>query len=144
MTAVSPKATGIHHVSITVNDYERSRAFYTRLFELLGGQVVMDVVGAPHKHEGCRMMLLAAGSFMLGVWEAAPEHRGRAFDRYSVGLHHFAIALDSRASIDEVHRRLVEAGVEILDAPAEYPYAPGYYAVFFSDPDDIKLELVHM
>ncbi|MDC0723717.1 VOC family protein [Nannocystis bainbridge] len=144
MTAVSTRATGIHHVSITVNDYERSRAFYTRLFELLGGQVVMDVVGAPHKHEGCRMMLLAAGAFMLGVWEAAPEHRGRAFDRYSVGLHHFAIAVESRAAIDEVHRRLVDAGVEILDAPAEYPYAPGYYAVFFNDPDGIKLELVHV
>ena len=27
---------------------------------------------------------------------------------------------------------------------AEYPYAPGYYAVFFTDPDGIKLELVHM
>jgi hypothetical protein len=27
------------------------------------------------------------------------------------------------------------------DAPREYPaYVPGYYAVFFSDPDGIKLE----
>lgn len=140
---VSTRPVGVHHVSITVNDYERSRKFYTKLFEVLGGQVLMDVVGAPHKHEGCRMMLLAAPGFALGVWEAAPEHRGRAFDRYSVGLHHFAIALESRAAVDEVHRRLVAEGVEILDAPAEYPYSPGYYAVFFADPDGIKLELVH-
>ena len=34
-------------------------------------------------------------------------------------------------------------GVEILDAPADYPqYAPGYYAVFFADPDGIRLEIV--
>lgn len=139
----STRATGIHHVSITVNDFERSRAFYTKLFELLGGQVVMDVIGAPHKHEGCRMMLLVTPTFGLGVWEAAPEHRARTFDRYSVGLHHVAIAMESRAAIDAVYRRLVADGVEILDAPAEYPYSPGYYAVFFTDPDGIKLELVH-
>lgn len=32
----------------------------------------------------------------------------------------------------------------ILDAPAEYPrYGAGYYAVFFADPDGLKLEYVH-
>ena len=31
----------------------------------------------------------------------------------------------------------------ILDAPAEYPqYSTGYYAVFFTDPDGLKLEFV--
>jgi hypothetical protein len=33
--------------------------------------------------------------------------------------------------------------VRVLDAPAEYPqYGSGYYAVFFADPDGIKLEYV--
>jgi len=51
----------------------------------------------------------------------------------------------SRDDVDALHARLVERGVRVLDAPAEYPrYAPGYYAVFFSDPDGLKLELVHM
>ncbi len=32
---------------------------------------------------------------------------------------------------------------EILDAPAEYPkYGPDYYAIFFLDPDGLKLEYV--
>ena len=36
-------------------------------------------------------------------------------------------------------------GGTILDPPREYPhYVPGYYAVFFADPDGIKLELVHI
>lgn len=141
---VSTHATGIHHVSITVNDFDRAKDFYSKLFGYMGGQVVMEATGAPHKHENCRMALFALGTFMIGVWEATEENRGKAFDRYSVGLHHFAIAMESRAAIDEVYRKLVEDGVHILDAPAEYPYAPGYYAVFFTDPDGIKLELVHM
>jgi glyoxylase I family protein len=36
----------------------------------------------------------------------------------------------------------VEAGIPILDPPAEYDYTPGYYAVFFADPDGLKLEVV--
>ena len=40
---------------------------------------------------------------------------------------------------------LRDFGADVLDAPAEYPhYAPGYYAVFFADPDGLKLEFVHM
>jgi glyoxylase I family protein len=39
---------------------------------------------------------------------------------------------------------LVERGTEVLDPPAEYGYEPGYYAVFFADPDGLKLELVHV
>jgi len=27
---------------------------------------------------------------------------------------------------------------------ADYDYRPGYYAVFFTDPDGLKLELVHV
>jgi hypothetical protein len=35
-------------------------------------------------------------------------------------------------------------GVTVLDAPAEYDYEPGYYAVFFTDPDGMKLEFLHV
>ena len=38
---------------------------------------------------------------------------------------------------------LLENGIEILDSPAEYDYTPNYYAVFFADPDGLKLEVVH-
>ena len=31
----------------------------------------------------------------------------------------------------------------IESGPEEYGYAPGYYPVFFYDPDGIKLEVVH-
>ena len=42
-----------------------------------------------------------------------------------------------------LHARLVSLGVTVLDPPASYEhYSPGYYAVFFADPDGIKLEYV--
>jgi catechol 2,3-dioxygenase-like lactoylglutathione lyase family enzyme len=66
-----------------------------------------------------------------------------AHDRYSPGLHHLAFAAPSRAAVEALHQQLVAFGVEVLDPPADYPqYAPGYYAVFFADPDGMKLEYV--
>jgi len=73
--------------------------------------------------------------------------RGRApgeYDRYRVGLHHIAFEVESRAVVDERHAWLRSAGAEIESPPQEYAYLPGYYAVFFYDPDGIKLELVHV
>jgi glyoxylase I family protein len=42
---------------------------------------------------------------------------------------------------------MLAAGAEVLDAPADYSgqsgYNQGYYAAFYSDPDGVKLEVVH-
>ena len=61
-----------------------------------------------------------------------------------MGLHHVALEAGSRAAVDERHDWLVGAGAEIESPPREYGYTPGYYAVFFYDPDGIKLEIVHV
>jgi catechol 2,3-dioxygenase-like lactoylglutathione lyase family enzyme len=46
--------------------------------------------------------------------------------------------------VDERAHWLTERGAEIESGPEEYAYQPGYYAVFFYDPDGIKLEIVHI
>ena len=50
----------------------------------------------------------------------------------------------SRAVVNERAEWLVAQGVEIESGPEEYWYQPGYYAVFFYDPDGVKLEIVHV
>jgi glyoxylase I family protein len=51
-----------------------------------------------------------------------------------------AFRADSRDEVDALGRDLA-----VLDPPRAYPeYVPGYYAVFFADPDGIKLELVYI
>jgi catechol 2,3-dioxygenase-like lactoylglutathione lyase family enzyme len=123
---------GIHHIDITVIDLGRSTAFYERWLLLMGFRRGVDVDGNPiWVGEHCE----------IGLTPARTECREH--DRYSPGLHHLAFAAPDRAAVDALHHRLLELGVEVLDAPAEYPqYCPGYYAVFFADPDGIKLEYV--
>ena len=69
------------------------------------------------------------------------------FHRKRVGLNHIAFRASSRAAVDEFCQKfLLPNKVRILYGGAkEWPdYDPGYYAVYFEDPDRIKLELVYV
>ncbi|MEO7097293.1 MAG: VOC family protein [Polyangiales bacterium] len=127
----------LNHISITVNDLEKSRAFYERFLSSLGYRLLFDEAGS--------FGFKGADGLKLFFAQAHKDRQGEAFDRYRVGLHHLAFNAPDRAFVDSVHTKLVEWGVTVLDAPAEYPqYEAGYYAVFFLDPDGMKLEVVHV
>jgi glyoxylase I family protein len=126
----------VHHVFLNVRDLARARAFYGRLMPRLGYSGVQESPGA------CGF-LSPAGSVWIKQADAA--FAGDTFHKDRVGLCEVAFAAASRADVDALHRELAATGVPILHAPREYPeYVPGYYAVFFSDPDGIKLEFVHI
>jgi len=132
-----PAAGGVHHVIVNVNDLERSRRFYGWLLPKVGYQGRGDIPGVP-----ATGWLSPAGSFWIQQADARfAEHR---FDKNRVGLCEIAFAAGSRAQVDALARDLEAAGMPILDPPREYDYTPGYYAVFFTDPDGMKLELVHI
>jgi len=121
----------IHHLDLSASDLAESTAFYDRLLPLLGFRRSADV------HEG---PIWAGAHLEIGLQTARSS---ATHDRHSPGLHHLAFAAPSRGAVDELHERLLDLEVTVLDAPTEYPqYAPGYYAVFFADPDGIKLEYV--
>ncbi len=55
-----------------------------------------------------------------------------------VGLHHLGFELRSRKDVDELQAFLRKLGAKIVDPAGEY--YDDYYAVFFLDPDGLKLE----
>ena len=126
----------MHHLDLTVGDLRRSKPFYDLVLGFLGYRCVKN-----EDQIAVYDLTLPDGVCGIAIRRA---QRPREHDRYTVGLHHFAWNADSRQDVDRLHGRLVDAGVAILDAPAEYPqYGTGYYAVFFADPDGLKLEYVH-
>ena len=50
--------------------------------------------------------------------------------------------------VDAVHNAMTRIDAVVLDPPMDYSgqsgYSDGYYAVFFADPDGVKLEVVHL
>ena len=137
-------ARGIHHVALTVIHWARSREFYVKLSEALGCKPIIDVQGSPHQDAESHVLVFAGNDFMYSIWEAKKEYRENNFQFYNVGLHHFAFAAPSRAAVDNLHEKLKGMGADVLESPQEYPYVAGYYAVFFRDPDGMKLEYVHI
>ena len=132
------RTTGVHHVDLVVSSIERSLPFYRDLLAPLGFHRIAEVEG----ERGESIWYLGGPGTAIGLRQAQSE--SPAYDRYSVGLHHLAVEAYSRAVVDERAEWLRSQGAEIESGPEEYHYIPGYYAVFFYDPDGIKLEIVHV
>lgn len=133
--------SAIDHLDLVVTSLERSLAFYRGLLEPLGYVRVSEIAG----ERGERVLYLGriGGMGSVSLREAQSDAHRVPYDRYAIGLHHLAFNAPSRAAVDARAAWLRDQGAEIESGPTEYDYAPGYYAVFFHDPDGIKLELVH-
>jgi len=130
------RSDGVHHVDLVVSSIERSLPFYRDLLGPIGWHRMSEVEG----ERGETIWYLGGRGCAVGLREAQTE--SGAVDRYTVGLHHVAFEVASRAVVDERYAWLVDSGVAIESEPQEYGYMPGYYAVFFYDPDGLKLEIL--
>ena len=133
--------SAIDHLDLVVTSLEQSLDFYRGLLEPLGYVRLSEIAG----ESGERVLYIGriGGMGSVSLREAQSDAHAVPYDRYAVGLHHLAFTASSRAAVDERAAWLRESGVQIESGPEEYDYTPGYYAVFFYDPDAIKLEIVH-
>ncbi len=120
------------HIGVQAGDVEASLAFYLGTFAALG------------LHEAVRFP--AGDSVVVGL--AGPDGPPAFWLSPATGVEtrelHVAFRAPDRAAVDAVHRAAVDAEVEVLHAPREWPeYHPGYYAVFLRDLDGHNVEAVH-
>lgn len=131
------RVVGIDHLSIRVGDFRKSKAFYGKLFKFLGFEVLDDYADAIGWSNGRTRFWIGAAEGKSGKGEGKrkgkPRHRTGA-----VGFHHYAFELRSRRDVDALQDFLHKHRVTIVDPAAEY--YDDYYAVFFLDPDGLKLE----
>jgi glyoxylase I family protein len=126
---------GVDHIYVAVAQLDRSEKFYDVVMGILGFRKnTFTNEDDPHiqyynRHFG----------FVL-----RPAHaRQSTHDPLSPGLHHFCFRVEDRATIDEIAKQFARVGVQ-CSAPQLYPeYAPDYYAIFFSDPDGIRMEITN-
>jgi catechol 2,3-dioxygenase-like lactoylglutathione lyase family enzyme len=129
------RVVAIDHIAIRVSDLAQSKAFYGDLLGFMGFVKEWefgDVVGWNNWET------------MFWITQADAEGLSHPHLTGAVGYQHYAFELESAAQVDELHAHLRQMGAEIVDPPAFYPdYGEGYYAVFFLDPDGLKLEAMH-
>jgi glyoxylase I family protein len=125
----------IHHLALTASDLPASVDFYDGL---------LAHFDCARTHADERLAVWQRPGFELIVYAAREGLRDRRHQIYQPGFHHLALRAVCRAGVDAIQAWLLATGVRVLDSPREYPdYSPRYYAVFFLDPDGMKLEVVH-
>jgi glyoxylase I family protein len=132
----------ISHIALTVNDLERSTPFYDKVFEFIGFKQV-EVPEATQQAMKTRLKAWVGQGYSISIRPSKGEFAHRLHDRTAPGFNHLAFSAKDRSDVEKLHELLKQMSATVLDAPAEYPYSPGYFAVYFTDPDGLKFEFAH-
>jgi catechol 2,3-dioxygenase-like lactoylglutathione lyase family enzyme len=124
----------LHHIEIYVSDLEKSTSFWSWFLAELGYELFQEwEMGKSYKLDETYLVFVQVEDKHLDV----PYHRCKA------GLNHLAFHAESREQVDEMTAKLRDKKINILYED-RHPYAggAGYYAVYFEDPDRMKVEFV--
>jgi len=124
--------SGLHHVEIYVKDLKASTAFWGWLLDKLGYREFQKW------EQGISYILNDTYIVFVQTEEKyldPPYHRCRS------GLNHLAFHGGSREFVDGIVKELKAKGVTILYPDRHPSAAGGNYAVFFEDPDRMKVEI---
>jgi len=122
----------IDHLGLSVSDYERAKAFYTKALAPLDYSLIMEVTEEQTGHA-------AAAGFGAGrkpdLWIDGKGAMNKPV--------HIAILAKDRATVDAFYKAAMEAGGRDNGAPGIRPhYHAHYYGAFVLDPDGHNIEAV--
>ena len=122
----------LDHLALQCADVDAAADFYLRVFAPCGVREAMRF-----DHPEGTVVGLSGPDGMPQLWFGPMEGPGNR-------PVHLALSAPSRQAVDDVYAAAQSDGAEILHAPRIWPeYHPGYYGVFFRDPDGNNVEAVH-
>lgn len=125
----------IDHIGLAVRDYERSKAFYTKVLAPLGYTLIME----PRPKTG-GFGKDRKPSFWIG--EQDPTYWTTKHVRGGAPIHVAFLATDRKAVL-AFHAAALSAGGKDFGAAGPRPmYHPHYYGAFVLDPDGNNVEAV--
>lgn len=127
------KLNKVHHIAIICSDYSKSKRFYT---EILGLEIVREVYR--QERQSYKLDLSLNGEYVLELF-SFPNPPARPSRPEAQGLRHLAFAVED---IEKAAAELKAKGVET--EPIRIDEHTGKRFTFFSDPDDLPLELYEL
>jgi len=132
---IRPTSQGMfHHVEINVSNLQKSAEFWGWLLGYLGYE--------PYQNWPTGLSWRKGGMYIVLV-QTESDYLEPRYHRKCTGLNHLAFHAESRQQVDELANLLRTMGSHALYED-RHPYAGGaeHYAVFFEDPDRLKVEVV--
>lgn len=126
-----PDVSGIHHISITVTDIERSVPWYC---DLLGLSKLME---EQHPNDSGYAVVLGKPDWSMCVGlHTHPTNEKERFSEARTGLDHVGFTVSGLAELEEWQKVLAERGVDHSPINTR----DGYSVLVFRDPDNVQLE----
>ena len=125
----------IHHIEIYVSDLKKTVLFWEWL---LTKKFTYEIF--QKWDSGISFKL---GDTYIVFVQTEKKYLNNPFNRKNTGLNHLAFHCSSKEFVNTLTKELKEKNINILYTD-KHPYAGGenYYAVFFEDPDRIKVEVI--
>ena len=124
----------LDHVTLTVSDYARSKAFYEKALAPLGIKVIMDF------GQACGFGRDGKPDFWIGT---GPSSFQKPEQLRVITPTHIAFSAKDRAEVEAFHAAAMAAGGKDFGKPGvRAHYHPNYYGAFVLDPDGHDIEAV--
>ncbi|TDQ19498.1 glyoxylase I family protein [Algoriphagus boseongensis] len=120
----------LHHIAIICSDYERSKKFYT---EVLGFTIIQEIYRK--ERDSFKLDLALNGNYLIELF-SFPNPPKRVSRPEACGLRHLAFAVEN---IEKEVAKLHNLGIEVEEIRIDE--SSGKKFTFFSDPDDLPIEL---
>ena len=127
----------LYHIQLNVSDAQRSLPFYKDLFAYLGYKIIDESI----EHIG-----VSNETTDFWIIETEAQYKKVPFHRKNTGINHLAFNVGSKENVDKFYEEFLKKNTisALYESPKIFPeYSPNYYAVFFEDPDQIKLEVMY-
>lgn len=126
-----PITIGSHHIGLTVSDLEESTWFFT---DLLGWSEV-------RRDEDYPAIFVSDGTLVVTLWKARDEQPG-SFDKdKNIGLHHVAFLIESEQQLEQLYKKIDEAGLKIEFSPELLRGGPAKHMMCY-EPSGIRIEFI--
>lgn len=128
------KKSKLSHIEINVSNYSNSIKFYDSILPKVGFERI-----------NCTKEFTAYsdGSCKIILSPTEKNYLKNSYHRKNTGLNHLAFYLDSKEEVDDFNKFILDEK-SIMPLYSELPQGDcDYYAVYFEDPDRIKLEVVY-
>jgi len=125
-----PLTLGAHHIGLSVARLEETADFFTRV---LGWAEV-------RRDDSYPAIFVSDGVVMVSLWGVSEP--AQAFDRrHNIGLHHAAFRVSSREALEQVHGRIVQAGLLVEFAPELLRGGPALHMMCY-EPSGVRIEFI--
>jgi catechol 2,3-dioxygenase-like lactoylglutathione lyase family enzyme len=124
----------LHHLEIFVSDITQTEPLWRYFLGELGYRVLETWDGG---------LSFKKGPTFIAFVQVQEKHRDPPYHRKRVGMNHLAFYGESKAQVDRLTEGVKSMGMRVLYED-RHPHAGGEnsYALFFEDPDRIKVELI--